>query len=99
MPRGRPSPKIAITVDPDVHDGIVAAAEVDGMSVSAWITDAAAKELRRRDGLAAIAEYEAEHGGFTAEELADARLRVAEQLAAAARTRPREQPPRKPSAT
>ena len=78
MPRGNPAIKMAITVDPDVHAGIVAAAEEAGLSVSAWMTRAARKELRRLDGLAAMAEYEAEHGAFTEEELAEARARNAE---------------------
>ena len=73
MPRGNPSPKLAITVDPKVHRGIIDAAEDDGLSVSAWLTRVARKELQIRDGLAAIAEYEAEHGAFTEEEIAAAR--------------------------
>ena len=76
MPRGKPSPKMAITVDPDVHAGIVAAAAADGMSVSAWMTDAARQALVIRDGLAGVAEWEAQHGAFTAEELDAARHRL-----------------------
>jgi hypothetical protein len=76
MPRGNPSPKLAITVDPDVYTQVIAAAEAEGLSVSAWMTAAARRELRLRDGLAAVAEWEAEHGPLTAEELAVARRRV-----------------------
>lgn len=76
MPRGNPSPKLAITVDPDVHAGVVAAAAAEGVSVSAWITAAARHALRLREGLAAVAEWEAEHGEFTREELAAARQRA-----------------------
>lgn len=79
MPRGQPSPKVAITIDPDVHAGVVAAAKAEGVSVSAWITDAARLALKVRDGLSAVAEWEAEHGAFTPEELAAARRRVARQ--------------------
>jgi hypothetical protein len=46
------------------------------MSVSAWMTAAARRELRLRDGLAAVAEWEAEHGALTGQELAKARRRV-----------------------
>jgi hypothetical protein len=77
MPRGKPSPKLAITVDADVRDGVVAAAQEDGVSVSAWMTEAARRALIVRDGLAAVAEWEAEHGAFTEAELAAARARVA----------------------
>jgi hypothetical protein len=77
MPRGKPSPKLAITVDPDVHAGIVEAAAADGMSVSAWMTDAARQALVVRDGLAGVAEWEAQHGALTTEELDAARERLA----------------------
>lgn len=76
MPRGNPSPKLAITVDPDVHDGVLAAAAADGVSVSAWMTDAARRALVVRDGLAAVAEWERKHGTFTGTELRSARRRV-----------------------
>ena len=76
MPRGNPSPKLAITVDPDVHAQVVAAAAADGMSVSAWMTSAARRVLLLRDGLAAVAEWEAEQGPLTAQELVAARRRV-----------------------
>ncbi len=75
MPRGNPSPKLAITVDPEVYSQVIAAAEADGLSVSAWMTAAARRELRLRDGLAAVAEWEAEHGALTEEELTAARRR------------------------
>src|SRR5260221_1868522 len=73
MPRGQPSPKVAITIDPDVHAGVVAAARAEGVSVSAWMTDAARLALKVREGLAAVAEWEAQHGELTAAELAAAR--------------------------
>jgi hypothetical protein len=81
VPRGNPSPKLAITVDPEVHDGVLEAAAAEGVSVSAWMTTAARRALLARDGLVAIAEWEAEHGAFTDAELAAARRRVADQLA------------------
>ena len=81
MPRGNPSPKLAITVDPDVHDRIVSAAAEDGVSVSAWMTAAARRALLIRDGLAAVAEWERDDGALTSDELRAARLRVSEELA------------------
>jgi hypothetical protein len=69
MPRGNPSPKLAITVDADVHAEVVEAAAAEGLSVSAWMTAAARRALRVRSGLAAVAEWEAEHGSLTGEEL------------------------------
>ena len=69
MPRGNPSPKLAITVDPDTHKSVLAAAARDGVSVSAWMTLAAREALKRRAGLAAVAQWEKEHGRFTEDEM------------------------------
>ncbi len=80
MPRGRPSPKLAITVDPDVHAKVLAAAADEGVSVSAWMTNAARRALVVGDGLAAVADWEAEHGSFTDEEMDEARQRVAAEV-------------------
>ncbi|MEZ5402886.1 MAG: YlcI/YnfO family protein [Bryobacteraceae bacterium] len=80
MPRGNPSPKLAITIDPEVHESVVAAAAREGVSISAWLTAAAREALRRRTGLAAVAEWEKEHGLLTPEEMEQARGRVRTQL-------------------
>lgn len=87
MPRGKPSPKLAITVDADVHEQVVAAAAKDGVSVSAWLTEAARRALLVRDGLAAVAEWEKDNGSFTEGELDAARARVADELASSAHPR------------
>jgi hypothetical protein len=74
MPKGFPAIKMAISVDQKVHAKVLRAATRDGLSVSAWMTDAARKVLRIQDGLDAVAEWEAEHGAFTAVELSSARI-------------------------
>jgi len=76
VPRGSPAIKLAITVDRDVHADVVRAATEANVSVSAWMTNAARRSLKIRDGLAAVAEWEAQHGAFTRQELEDARQRV-----------------------
>jgi len=76
MPRGKPSPKLAITVDPTVHGQVLVAAAADGISVSAWMTEAARRALHQRDGLAAVTEWEAQHGRLTDAEMEGARRRV-----------------------
>ena len=68
--------KLAITVASDVHAEVVRAASEQGVSVSAWMTEAARRALRVRDGLVAVDEWEAEHGVFTESEMASARERV-----------------------
>ena len=55
---------------------VLDAAAAEGKSVSAWITDAARRALLVRDGLAAVAEWEAEHGALTPAELLAARARI-----------------------
>lgn len=80
MPRGNPSPKLAITIDPKVHQKILAAAARDGVSVSAWMTGAAREALHRRAGLAAVAEWENQHGSFSTAEMEEARRSVRAQL-------------------
>lgn len=76
MPRGNPAVKLAITVDSEIHAKVLIAAEADGTSVSAWITEAARRALLVRDGLLAVAEWEAEHGPLTRAEIAAARARL-----------------------
>lgn len=78
MPRGNPSRKLAISVEPEIARQVEAAALEDGLSISAWMTDAARRALRIRDGLAAVAEWEEEHGAFTDEEMAAARARISD---------------------
>jgi len=88
MPRGRPSPKLAITVDADVHRQVKAAASAEGVSVSAWMTSAARRALLVRDGLRAVGEWEKERGAFSEAELEAARRRVADEEVATSHPRP-----------
>jgi len=76
MPRGNPAVKLAITVDPEIHAKVLKAAAAEGSSVSAWLNAAAQRALLIRDGLAAVSEWEREHGALTDAELEAARARV-----------------------
>jgi hypothetical protein len=69
--------KITITIDEQLVDAMVAAAREAGIPLSRMIASAAEREMRRSIGLAAVAEWEAEHGAFTPEELAAARAEMA----------------------
>jgi hypothetical protein len=80
MPRGNPSPKLAITIDPKIHERIIATAAREGVSVSAWMTTAAREALKRRAGLAAVAAWETQHGSLSVEEMDEARRTVRAQL-------------------
>jgi hypothetical protein len=76
-------------VDPDVHAGVVAAAAAEGVSVSAWMTEAARRSLVVRDGLAGVAEWEARHGVLTPAELDAARERLEHRSRRSSRPRRR----------
>jgi hypothetical protein len=64
--------KRSISMPPELDAEIAAAAQAAGMSYSAWIAQAARKEFTIRAGLAAVSQYEAEHGSFTPNEIAEA---------------------------
>ncbi len=65
--------KMSISMDAELAERIRAAAEAEGRSVSAWISEVLAKRLRRDNLRMMLDEYEAEHGAFTDEEMAQAR--------------------------
>jgi hypothetical protein len=64
--------KRSISMPPDLDAEIAAAAAEAGQSYSAWLAETAKKEFTVRAGLAAVGEFEREHGAFTAAELAEA---------------------------
>ncbi|MGH9132148.1 MAG: hypothetical protein ACRDWV_10890, partial [Acidimicrobiales bacterium] len=53
----------------------------EGTSVSAWMTAAARRALLVSEGLAAVAEWEAENGSLSGAELEAARRRITPELA------------------
>jgi hypothetical protein len=76
--------KLSISFDPDLGDAVRGAARDRGSSVSAWLAEAAAAKLRAEALADYLAEWEAEHGPLTADELARAaaELRTSPPLAA-----------------
>lgn len=64
--------KLSVALEEQVAEAAAASAERHGLSLSAWLNRAAENALAVEDGLAAVAEWEAEHGALTAEELAAA---------------------------
>lgn len=69
--------RLSISVPPDLEDTIRAAAEAAGLPVSAWLARAAeraaAEQAAIANGLAAVAEFEADDGALTDTERAQAR--------------------------
>lgn len=62
--------KRSVSLDADVASAIERVASEEGVAFSTWLNEAARRELRRRDGLAAVEEWEAEVGALTTEEIA-----------------------------
>lgn len=65
--------KFSVALDEQVYDAARRAADREGVSLSAWLSRAAVQALALADGLAAVAEWEGEHGAFTEAERAWAR--------------------------
>ncbi len=71
-----PAHKLSISLDEPVFLAAKQAAERRGMSLSAWLNDAAERALETEGsieaGLAGVAEWEAENGPLSEEDLAAA---------------------------
>jgi hypothetical protein len=62
--------KRSVSLEATVADAIERAAEQDGVSFSAWLTLAAQRQLRLRDGLRGVQEWESEAGALSTAERA-----------------------------
>lgn len=62
--------KRSVSLADEVAKAVEDAAQQDGVSFSAWLSAAAERQLRVRQGLRGVAEWESEAGQLTAEELA-----------------------------
>ena len=71
------SRKITITLPEELVEALGEAARAADVPVSRLVAAAAERELRRRIGLQVVAEWEAAHGAFTAEEVAAIRAEMA----------------------
>ena len=65
--------KLSISVEAGLGDEIAREARLAGVSMSAWLADAAAAKLRRSAWREYIEDYQREFGVFTEEERAQAR--------------------------
>ena len=62
--------KRSVSLSEDVARSVEEAAHEDGISFSAWLSAAAERQLRVREGLRGVAAWEAGSGVLTAEEIA-----------------------------
>jgi hypothetical protein len=67
-----PVEKLSISLEQSVASAIREEAETSGVTISAWLSSAAEERLAINRGLAGVAEYEAEFGAFTEDEIAAA---------------------------
>ncbi|MBT8207010.1 MAG: hypothetical protein HKN07_06455 [Acidimicrobiia bacterium] len=64
--------KISIALDPHVASAASDAAQRKGLSLSAWLNEAASRALQIDDGLAAVSAYEVEYGQLSDDSLDEA---------------------------
>jgi hypothetical protein len=69
--------KITITLPEDALERIRDFAKEMGMPLSTWIAQLVEHRVRVLEGQAAMRQWEAEHGEFSEEELAEARAELA----------------------
>jgi len=62
--------KLSISMPPDLVEQVREAVREDGMTLSAFVVQAAEHELRLRGMRILVEEYQREHGWFTDEEIA-----------------------------
>ena len=62
--------KRSVSLVDEVAAAVEIAAKEDGVSFSAWLSSAAERQLRVRQGLSGVAAWEEEAGALTAEEIA-----------------------------
>lgn len=68
--------KLSVSLDADLVERGREAAEEEGLSFSAWVARGMARQLKIRDGLRAMEQWQEEFGPFTEEEIARADERL-----------------------
>ncbi len=71
-PVGMAVRKVSVSLDEAAYRAAQAAAGAAGISLSAWLSRAAEHAAGIEDGLRAVAEYEAEYGAFSEDDLRQA---------------------------
>jgi outer membrane protease len=71
-----PVERLTVSLESELADAVRDAANAESLNVSAWIAQAAHRELSSRGLREVVAEWEAIHGSFTEKELAAARKKL-----------------------
>ena len=69
--------RLTVSLESDLAVAVREAADADQKNVSAWLADAARRQLTSRGLRDVVAEWESTHGAFTDDELAAARRLIA----------------------
>lgn len=70
--------RVTVSLESDLASAVREAADDDSLNISAWFADAARRRLASRGLRDVIADWEAEHGTFSEEELDAARSRLSQ---------------------
>ena len=81
--------KRSVSIDAEVAAAAEETAAEDGVSFSAWLSEAAERQLRVREGLRGVAEWEKAAGALTADELAAGEILLDRLLSGTSRRRAR----------
>ena len=68
--------RLTVSLEADLAIAVRGAAGAEEQNVSAWIADAARRQLAARGLGEVVAEWETRHGAFTADEMTVARARL-----------------------
>jgi len=68
--------RLTVSLESELAIAVREAADADEQNVSAWLADAARRQLANRGLRDVVAAWEHEHGAFSADELAAARALV-----------------------
>ncbi len=68
--------RLTVSLEAELAIAVRDAADADEQNVSAWLADAARRQLATRGLREVVAAWEQQHGAFTETELADARARI-----------------------
>lgn len=68
--------RLTVSLESELADAVREAANEQSLNVSAWMAQAAYRELSSRGLREVVAEWEATHGSFTEKELAAARKKL-----------------------
>ena len=71
-----PVERMTVSIEVELAAAVRAAADADAQNISAWLAEAARRRLAARGMREVIAEWEHDHGAFSADELAEARSRL-----------------------